>query len=136
MNTVQTTDPTRLLPMHGELIHSPKRMLHFFAPDFGYYQSQAFSKKKKKSFEALILITILARVEVKNESEEGTVRFLQVLQMQRITICLWNVSYFHSAFNSFPNMIRCSSQAEGSDTEVSRKVVLSRSPAQKRYPRV
>lgn len=37
--------------------------------------------------------------------------------MQRITICPWNVSYFQSAFNSFPNMTHCGSQARGSDVE-------------------
>ena len=62
---------------------------------------------------------------------EETGRLLQVLQMQCITICLWNVSYFQSAFNSFPNMTHCSSQAKGSDTEVSRRLLVLQSPAEK-----
>lgn len=53
---------------------------------------------------------------LKNESGgRNWQRFSQVLQMQRITICMWNVSYFQSVFNSFPNTTHSSSRARGRD---------------------
>lgn len=115
---------------HPKLIHSPKRMLHFspLALDISRpkpIQNNPPSLKEKKKKEGML----------KNESgEKHWQSFLQVLQMQRITICLWNVSYFQSVFNSFPNMTHCSSQARGSDVEALRREVLLWSPARKWHP--
>lgn len=113
---------------HPKLIHSPKRMLHFFPPWFW-----------------ILVDPSLFKIILPSQKREGDVekwewginwqRFLQVLQMQCITICLWNVSYFQSVFNSFPNMTHCSSQARGSDVEALRREARLWSAARKWHPR-
>lgn len=112
-------------PSRCKLIHSPKRMLHFSSWLWILVESSLFK---------IILPSYKKRDVEKWEWGRNWQRFLQVLQMRRITICLWNVSYFQSVFNSFPNMTHSSSRARGSDVEAWRRVVLLWSPAAKMTP--
>lgn len=131
MNSTQIPSPTCLLPLHGGILSSfiPLKGCCIFPPvvlDISRPKPIQNNPPKLKKREGDV---------EKWEWGINWQRFLQVLQMQCITICLWNVSYFQSVFNSFPNMTHCSSQARGSDVEALRREARLWSAARKWHPR-